>query len=233
MDIKKINKPKEENLNLKKLNKILPKYFTNTLFVAPTNTGKTNLIINLLDRKEFYKKAFDKVYLFSNTYNTDSIWKVCKTIDPEDTFINYSDQDLQDIVDNQEESIKNKKPLNTLIIFDDIIQQINKNKSLINDLVARNRHYKLTIWITTQKFSKVSTIIRNNISYYILFGIKNKKEKDFIVSELADTVPENDFINLWDYALGGENYNFLVLSVKDKLDKQFRKQFKSYLTLKN
>ena len=49
MDIKKINKPKDENLNLKELHPMLMKYFTNTLFIAPTGVGKTNLIINLLN----------------------------------------------------------------------------------------------------------------------------------------------------------------------------------------
>jgi len=233
MDIKKINKPKDENLNLKELHPMLMKYFTNTLFIAPTGVGKTNLIINLLDRPRFYKNKFDKVILFSNTYHNDKIWKACKSIDEENVHIDYSDETLQEIIDEQRQSIEDENPINTLIIFDDIIQQINKHSSLINKLVMRNRHYYLTIWITTQKYSLVSPTIRNNTSYYVLFGIKNRKEKDFIINELSDNISEDDFTKIWDYALDGKNYNFMVISVKDKPEKMYRKQFKSYIMVQD
>ena len=233
MDIKKINKPKDENLNLKELHPMLMKYFTNTLFIAPTGVGKTNLIINLLDRPRFYKNKFDKVILFSNTYHNDKIWKACKSIDEENVHIDYSDETLQEIIDEQRQSIEDENPVNTLIIFDDIIQQINKHSSLINKLVMRNRHYYLTIWITTQKYSLVSPTIRNNTSYYVLFGIKNRKEKDFIINELSDNISEDDFTKIWDYALDGKNYNFMVISVKDKPEKMYRKQFKSFIMVQD
>jgi len=231
LQIKKINKPKDENLHLKELHPMLMKYFTNTLFIAPTGVGKTNLIINLLDRPRFYKNKFDKVVLFSNTYYSDNIWKSCKTIDPENVHIDYSDDVLEQIIEEQISSVDDEEPLNTLIIFDDIIQQISKTKSMINKLIMRNRHYYLTIWITTQKYSLVSPTIRNNTSYYVLFGIKNKKEKEFITNELSDNVNEEDFTKIWNYALDGKNYNFLVISVKDSPDKIYRKQFKSFISI--
>lgn len=233
MDIKKINKPKDENLNLKELHPMLMKYFTNTLFIAPTGVGKTNLIINLLDRPRFYKNKFDKIILFSNTYHNDKIWKACKSIDEENVYVDYSDEKLQEIVDEQRQAIEDEEPINTLIIFDDIIQQINKHSALINKLVMRNRHYYLTIWITTQKYSLVSPTIRNNISYDILFGIKNKKEKEFIINELSDNISEEDFTKMWDYALDGKNYNFMVIGVKDRDNKMYRKQFKSFMMVQD
>ncbi len=233
MDIKKINKPKDENLNLKELHPMLMKYFTNTLFIAPTGVGKTNLIINLLDRPRFYKNKFDKIILFSNTYHNDKIWKACKSIDEDNVYVDYSDEKLQEIVDEQRQAIEDEEPINTLIIFDDIIQQINKHSALINKLVMRNRHYYLTIWITTQKYSLVSPTIRNNISYDILFGIKNKKEKEFIINELSDNISEEDFTKMWDYALDGKNYNFMVIGVKDRDNKMYRKQFKSFMMVQD
>jgi len=233
MDIKKINKPKDENLNLKELHPMLMKYFTNTLFIAPTGVGKTNLIINLLDRPRFYKNKFDRVILFSNTYHNDKIWKACKCIDEENVYVDYTDEKLEEIVDEQRQAIEDDEPINTLIIFDDIIQQINKHSALINKLVMRNRHYYLTIWITTQKYSLVSPTIRNNISYYILFGIKNRKEKEFIINELSDNISEEDFTKMWDYALDDKNYNFMVISAKDKAEKMYRKQFKSFIMIQD
>jgi hypothetical protein len=231
MDIKKIPVKKDENLKLKKLHPLLMKYFTNTLFIAPTGVGKSNLIINLLDRKQFYKGKFDKIILFSNTYYTDRIWKSCKSIEDENVYTDYDDSILQQIIDEQDEAKKNDEPINTLLIFDDIIQQINKQNSLLNSLVMRSRHYHLTIWLTSQKFSRVSTSIRNNISYFVLFGIKNQKEKKFIVDELSDNVGEDKFLKLWNYALDDKNYNFMIISVKDSNKKMFRKQFKSFLNI--
>ncbi len=57
--------------------------------------------------------------------------------------------------------------------------------------------------------------------------------KEFIISELSDNVSEDDFKKIWDYALDGQNYNFLVISAKDKAEKMYRKQFKSFIMLKD
>jgi hypothetical protein len=227
MDIKKIPKPEDDSIKLKPLHPLLMKYFTATLFVAPTGVGKTNLIINLLDRPRFYKGKFDKVVLFSNTYYTDNIWRSCKTINEADVHLNYNDSELQKYVDEQDELKQRGEPQNMLIIFDDIIQQINKDTSLVNSLIMRSRHYYITIWITTQKFSRVSTTIRNNCSYYIIFRITNKKEHKFIVDEIAGD--EIEFERMWNYAIGDKNYNFLVVSVKDKPSRMYRRQFLSYI----
>ena len=63
LEIKKIPKVADEELELKKLHPMLMPYFSNTLFIAPTGVGKTNLIINLLDRPRCRRSLMSRVQL--------------------------------------------------------------------------------------------------------------------------------------------------------------------------
>jgi hypothetical protein len=236
LEIKKVPKKRNKFIDsLPKLNPMIMPYFSNTLMVAPTNTGKTNMAINLLDRKEFYGRKFDKIYLFSSTFQQDDLWRSCKTVRKEDMtsiYLQLNDKNIQAVLNEQTEAKKSGEPINSLMILDDMMYELHKCK-LMQTLLTRNRHFYLTIWITTQKYNTyVSPIIRNNCRFFILFGISNKKEREVILDELSGKVSEQQLEMMWNYARGDHDYNFLVIDTRSPMDKMFRKQFLSYIEVK-
>jgi hypothetical protein len=94
----------------------------------------------------------------------------------------------------------------------------------------RLRHYKVTCWITTQKFNRLPVALRNQVQYWILFktAIKNELERESIAREVGSMVSEKVFMKLWE-AVGDNNYNFLVVHIRSPPNKMFRREFQAYL----
>lgn len=227
--IRKVHTPTEQEK--KPLDKFLMKMNSITAFVAPTNSGKTNLIVNLLNRKQMYRKRFDYIVLISSTYHIDNMWVKAKGID--EVFEAYDDEILLHIIEEQKHSLQKEgreKTPNVLVILDDVIDTLPKNSSALNSLSMRLRHYKVTCWITTQKFNRLPTTMRNQIQYYILFraASKNVKERESIAGEVGSMVNEKAFLKLWE-SVGDNNYNFMVVNVRNPEKRMFQREFQAYL----
>ena len=227
--IYKVHTTKEEEK--KPLDKFLMKMNSITAFVAPTNSGKTNLIVNLLNRRQFYRKRFDYIILISSTYHLDDMWRKAKGID--NVFESYDDEIINQIIEEQKKSLETEgreKTPNVLLILDDVIDSVPKNNSALNSLSMRLRHYKVTCWITTQKFNRLPSILRNQVQYYILFkaAAKNAKEQESIAAEVGSMVNEKTFLKLWD-SVGENNWNFMVVAMRCAENQMFRREFQAYL----
>ena len=211
------------------IDKFLMDFYTITAFVAPTNSGKTNLIVNLLNRRPFYRKKFDEILLISSTVAIDPMWSKAKGIDV--AYESYNDKIIVDLIEKQKALLeKDEEVPNVLLILDDVIDQIPKLTSALNSLSMRLRHYKVTCWITTQKFNRLPVVLRNQVQYWILFktAIKNEAERESIAKEIGAMVSEKTFMKLWE-AVGTHNYNFLVVHVRSPVNKMFRREFQAYL----
>jgi hypothetical protein len=211
------------------IDKFLMGFYTITAFIAPTNSGKTNLIVNLLNRRAFYRKKFDKIIVISSTVAIDPMWAKAKGID--EAFEGYDDRIITDLIETQKAALEKEEEVpNVLLILDDVIDQIPKLTSALNSLSMRLRHYKVTCWITTQKFNRLPVVLRNQVQFWILFktAIKNEMERESIAKEVGAMVSEKTFMKLWD-AVGTHNYNFLVVHVRSAVNKMFRREFQAYL----
>ncbi len=226
--------PKVEAEEEAKLDKMLMGFGSITAFIAPTNSGKSNLIVNLLNRRCFYRKKFDHVFVMSPTMEVDAVWSAAKGVDH--VWDHYDDDAVRELYEAQLARIKKDgraETPNILLIVDDCIAEIPKQHSAINSLSTKLRHSKITLWLTSQKFTRIPVMLRNQVRYWVLFraACKNKLEKDAITSEVGGSVAENTFEALWD-AVGDNPWNFMVVSVRSPVSKMFRKEFQSYLVPK-
>ena len=232
--VKKVSTALDDD-DLPDVDKFLMKFYTITAFVAPTNSGKTNLIVNMLNRRPFYRKKFDKVILISSTVAIDPMWARAKGID--DAYEAYDDRIITELIDEQKECLEKEERAevpNVLLILDDVIDQIPKTSSALTSLSMRLRHYKVTCWITTQKFNRLPVALRNQVQYWILFktAIKNELERESIAREVGAMVSERIFMKVWE-AVGENNYNFLVVHIRSPANKMFRREFQAYLLPKD
>jgi hypothetical protein len=183
------------------------------LIAGAKGKGKSSLILNSLLHPEFYKNYYDNIYLVSPTADKDPKFdKLVSELQQDNHFFNEPTQEnIQEIIDNikvfnDNFSVKKKKrqPRN-LIILDDCVTSLPKSnqKSIINHLIISHRHLKTSIFITTQSFKKLNTIMRANADLISFFQNDNKNElKGFqeeysIKDEYMDKLKvSNDFLHV-------------------------------------
>ena len=221
----------------------------NCLFIAPSNSGKTNLIINLLLRNSFkYLEEYKKIYIMSPTIHLDDAWypmqeyinqerekrerlwmklkrkgvhprRIPENLRPENDQIIVIDEYDDELLG---ELLKNSSKEKMLVILDDLAESLPKStkKSNLEKIFIRGRHSNVYCWITSQKYVKVNPTIRLNSPSYVLFNA-NTNEKRKIAEELA-TTSVDDFLDMYDYATE-EKYNFLYVNQKaqDRYSKNF------------
>jgi hypothetical protein len=198
-DDKRINELKKVNA---KVPYGLPKLHFNMLVLGARNSGKTNIILNML--LYYYKGIFDDIFIFSPTFHTDAKWKSINIPNDEKIFDKYSDDDLQSIIDFQreEENLNN----NVLIIFDDCVGQFNK-KSLINHFITRTRHENISCIFSVQYTKGLSPTIRANLTSIVVFNNVKKEE----VSKIKEII-HSDFEKYMNILKGKSKYNFIFMN---------------------
>jgi hypothetical protein len=215
-EILPVKKPKDDDV-YNSIKEPLPKPPFNALLYAPVNSGKSNLIINLLYREGGYtKKVFTGgVFFFSPNVNNDSIFDNNISMDDDivkfDTDLEYIDHYVQEIVKRQQEvPKKDRQPM--LLIFDDCLGYINP-RGYISKFSTRNRQLKISMLFTIQVFRAIPNFIRVNCKWIIFFKTHNEDEKKKILEEM-NMFP--NFQEFYDLATK-EKYSFLFANLKDRV----------------
>lgn len=202
---------------------ILPKPPFCLVAVAPTKSGKSNLILNLIYRA--YKPIFEEIIYISPTLKLDSVLE--KSVNIDDDIVKIDDTDdlknVDSILDEIVQTQKEKSPEDrkeVLIILDDMISYFKSNgKSQLNDLPSLSRHYKISFIISSQVYIAPPSRLRKNASHYIIFRLFNKKDLKTLYEEVGANFP--DFEENYNKAVE-EKFSFLYLDNREmKMYKRF------------
>jgi len=223
--------PKKEQTK-SKIHSNLPQ--NNIIFVAPSNSGKTTLIVNMIMRKKFgYIEHFDEIHIFSPTLYLDDSWNMVleySNLDKKprksyaDIYVvdEYDDDMIEGIFEQQKED-KSKK---VLIILDDVADVLNSNNQTLKKVFFKGRHYNINCWISTQSYKAIPRAVRINSPSFIFLNI-NPNEKKMISEELSKeekSIFEDKMLRCLD-----EKYNFLYLNMKTDISKMYCKNFNDYI----
>lgn len=159
----------------------LPKLNQHLLISAPTGSGKSTIILNLL--LKYLKFKWDRVIFFSETWD-DDIYKDHIWIDEENIHTEYTDEKLKKIVEEQQNARKNGKPIYTLIIFDDF-QELFYKGSYLENFLCKCRHYGITVWCCAQYIYAISKKSRQQFTAVICFPQLSKEEDLDVIAEIA------------------------------------------------
>ena len=206
---------KRENHPLK--HSFLPSLPMRMLIVAPSNSGKSNLLKNMLLRPEFgYRDYFTdpktnalNYFVFSRTLGADHT--LDSLVDQLPKFHAYREWDDTIIRDIMEYS-RSKTDRGVLLILDDMITDANafnkRSGNLLNELAFMGRHHKVSFIITAQSYTSIQRPIRINTSAIIAFNLKNKREEEAFLNE------QNIWENIRDlYMIAtSPKYGFLYLN---------------------
>ena len=184
------------------------------LIIGGSGSGKTNVLLNLIEKQP----DIDKIYLYENDlYEAKYQYLINKREgvginhfnDPK-AFIEYSN-DMHDVYKNIDDySVYKDRKI--LIVFDDVIADIIKNKklnSIVTELFIRGRKLNISLVFITQSYFKVPKDVRLNTSHFFIAKIPDKRELQQIAINHSSDISTKDFTNIYRECTA-EPYSFLV-----------------------
>jgi hypothetical protein len=186
-------------------------------------SGKTNLFLNLISRKESpWYKLFNLVFLISPTANRDEKLKdLLEDIGEDQYYQTLSNETLTDIIakiDTHTEEFKakrknkGKKPA-YLIVYDDVIHDLVRKKDtrLICMLSTQNRHRHITNVYLLQKYNTyLPCVVRSNLDCISYYRTDNRGELEAFVKE--QNQDEEALTEMYKFATS-EPYSFLHINM--------------------
>lgn len=195
-------------------------------------SGKSNILVNLLLRDEFYNKDFngENIFLVSPSIkNDEKIKKIIKIkeIPEENLFTEYDEDVLKELYkmleEEYEEAVANKEtPQNKLIIFDDMSYNGDlkaKKHGIINKIFSNGRHINLSIITTAQKYSDLLTASRENCNGCILFNCSNR-QLEMIEADHNFLETKKEFMKMFRNVMN-EKHAFLVVNYTNPKEQRY------------
>ena len=189
------------------------------LICSSQNSGKSNLLVNLLINSNFYKDAFDDVYIFSSNINNDQTTKKLKEAFPATCFDSFDEGKLRRILEHQKSMNDEERPAIAIILDD--IQDV-KCKSPFFALASNFRHQGVALLCySVQKFTMVPPIVRSQITN-LLVGTNSCHQLKQMAMEYQDAVGgEENFLKAHRIAVP-KRYNFLYCDFANYPCKMYR-----------
>ena len=179
--------------------------------VAPSGSGKTNFLVNLLSIMSAGKGSFFSLTII--TKNADEPlyrWITSKS----DQIV------IKEGLSNTPPLDKFDKELNHLVVWDDLV--LAKDLSMVENYYIRARKLNVSVIFISQSYFKIPKIIRNNCSYMVLLKLSGNREVNIILSEFGLGVSKEQLIALYEYATR-EKFSPLIIDMEADKDSRFRK----------
>jgi hypothetical protein len=222
---------------------------TSFILAAPTASGKTMIILNLLLR--YYKDMFARIWFFSPSIKLDPQYaplrKYLEKMSDQDReplmFEDLDQQALGKILHEQrlisEECRKRKEKIpQVCVILDDLADRgdiLQKRQgaasggSWLVTLATRGRHFGVTWIVSSQVLNLVGTVIRKNCRCMCVWRLRNHKEVETLCEELSGIYDKNTLLEMY-RAATAEPFSFLFIRLDAKTrETMFYLRFESRL----
>jgi len=202
-----LEKPKNPNHHLHNIN--LP---FRMCIVAPSGSGKTNFLINLL-------------HLFScgDDGTFQSMYIITKNKD--EPLYKWIESKCDRIV--IKEGLHSTPPLdkfdkdaNHLVVWDDLV--LSKDLTMVENYYIRARKLNVSVIFISQSYFRIPKIIRNNCSYLVLLKLSGDREVNMILSENGLGIDKEQLLNMYMFATK-EKFSPLVIDMEADPSQRFRK----------
>ena len=179
--------------------------------VAPSGSGKTNFVVNLIALFSQGKGTFADITII--TRNKDEpLYKWLEGL---------SDQIvIKEGMENIPSLDKMDKELNHLVIFDDLV--LAKDQSRIENYYIRARKLNCSVIYLSQSYYRIPKIIRNNCNYMVILKLSGNREVNMILSEFGLGVSKEQLLQIYKEATA-EKFQPLVIDMDEDPAQRFRK----------
>lgn len=189
--------------------------------VAPSGSGKTNFLLNLISVFSKGKGTFADITIV--TSNSD------------EPLYNYlkSQSDMIKIV----EGMSNTPPLdkmdkkeNHLVVWDDLV--LNKNLDMVEKYYMRARKLNCSVAFLSQSYYDIPKFIRKNSNYLVLFDLGgSKREQTAIMNEWGSDLDKDELRAVYNDAVSVPLRPLIITGGKVEKNKKYRKGFLDYYNL--
>jgi len=179
--------------------------------VAPSGSGKTNFLCNLIGLFSKGKGTFQTITII--TKNKDEPlykWITSKS----DQIV------IKEGLSNTPPLDKYDKDFNHLLVWDDLV--LSKDLSMVENYYIRARKLNVSVIFISQSYFRIPKIIRNNCSYMVLLKLSGQREVNVILSEFGLGVTKEELIEIYKYATS-EKFSPLLIDLEADSAKRFRK----------
>ena len=191
----------------------------NALIVGPTNSGKTQYILNQL--RGPFRRKFDYIVLICPTFVFNKTYDYFVDNEPRIVVINCQQHDVEAFLIIA--SFHFEKT-NTLIILDEYAASKDV-KGRTSQLVALDfsaNHSGLSVWVLTQQMTRIAKPSRENVVAIVLFYTPSSKTAKAIFEDYAGELSYEEYKGLV-AQLKGRKYSHLMFSLRQPYGIEVRK----------
>lgn len=189
--------------------------------VAPSGSGKTNFLVNLLHLFSCGDKGtFQTINII--TRNKDEplyrwISSKCEQITIKEGLSNTPQLDKFD------------KDFNHLVVWDDLV--LSKDLTMVEQYYIRARKLNVSVIFISQSYFKIPKVIRNNCSYMVLLKLSGQREVNIILSEFGLGITKEELVSIYEYATA-EKLQPLVIDMEAPPSERFRKGISEIIAIR-
>ena len=179
---------------------------------APSGSGKTNMILNLVEKFSKGKGTFNSITIITRN-KSEPLYEFLEDKSNKKVKIEEGLESLP-AMDSFD------KDLQHLVIFDDMV--LEKNQKAMSEMYIRGRKRGISVCYLSQSFYKIPKTIRSN--YFVLLKLSGKRDLNLILSEFELGITKDQMMEMYENATK-EKFSFLLIDVEASKEKKFRKNF--------
>ena len=189
--------------------------------VAPSGSGKTNFILNIIKVFSEGKGTFADINIVTRNkdeplYNWLTVQNESITV--KEGMINNPKLDDYD------------KEYNHLLIWDDLV--LSKNLESVCEYYIRARKKNVSLMFLSQSYADIPKIIRKNSDYLILFDLGGStREQNYIMREWGSDLEKEQLHAIYKDATSINLNPLIIKGGKVSRDKKYRKSFLEYYNI--
>ena len=182
----------------------------NTLIVGPTNSGKTQYLLNQL--RGPFRGKFDYIVLFCQTFVQNKTFEGFMGNDPHIFVIDCQQHEVECWLKLASYFFEKT---NTLFVLDDCAasKDVKGRKSQLVNLGFSARHDGISVWVLSQQITSIGKPFRENVAAIVLFYTPSGKTTKAIFEDYAGEISHEEYKELIAW-LKGHKFSHLVFSLR-------------------
>ena len=189
--------------------------------VAPSGSGKTNFVLNLIRAFSQGKGTFADITIV--TRNKD---------EPLYNWLAGQNDNIK-IMEGMQNNPKlddYNKEYNHLLIWDDLV--LSKNLDPVCEYYLRARKKNVSLMFLSQSYADIPKMIRKNSTYLILFDLGgSKREQDYILREWSGELDRDELRAIYEDAVAEKLHPLIIKGGRVKRNEKYRKGFDEFYNL--